>query len=166
VAIPIAFTDPMAYQARFAEFVLSFAGLELELVMAALYIWLVESVVGAAARGLELVADYAATHEVPLHELPTFEKLELVGLLDFRENGDPRAYEENGDLVDMLSTSFGIELNSGDGSGGPVLGTAMGRAHQRRLRTRSAFPFGADTELGRSGICQEGFWTRGSVGHL
>jgi hypothetical protein len=60
-----------------------------------------------------LVADHAATHEVPLHELPTFERLELVGLLDFRENGDPRTNVKNGDLVGMLSTSFGIELNPG-----------------------------------------------------
>ena len=51
---------------------------------------------------------YAAKHNPQLTQLPTYDQLEMLGVLDFEEHGDPRADADADDLVAMLSPC-GIE---------------------------------------------------------
>jgi hypothetical protein len=111
-ALPSALANPIDFPARFAELVLTFATLEIQLLMAAFEVWFLDTAIGPAARGLELVAEYAEAHDTPMREMPSYEQLGMIGHLDFKKNGDPsRATEHDSDLVAMLSSNFGIELS-------------------------------------------------------
>ena len=100
--------NPFRCNASFASFVVAGASIEIALSSYAVYTWFVESVIGAAARGLELMLEHALAHDTRPPQLPTYDQLETLGLLDFREHGDPRSDLEADDLVAVLST-FGIE---------------------------------------------------------
>jgi hypothetical protein len=97
--LPGALADGVSAPAAFADLVVGFAMVEPQLVQAALYAWIVNSFVGAPARGFELVDQYAHEHQVQLPELPTFKQIGMIGLLDFRQEG---IEERDLDLLEVL----------------------------------------------------------------
>jgi hypothetical protein len=97
--LPGSLADGVSFPVAFAELVLGNAAIEPQLVQSALYAWVVNRVVAGPARGFELLAQYAHEHQVKLPELPSYEQVEMIGLLDFRQRG---IEQSDLDLVDVL----------------------------------------------------------------
>lgn len=104
------------------------ASIEIALISYPLYTWFVETAIGAAARGLELMLEHALAHGTRPPQLPTYDQLETLGLLDFREHGDPRLDVNPDDLIAILFT-FGIEPSPDGAEVAELWGRAVASLH-------------------------------------